>query len=300
MDREGPNSLPGYLAELMSRPGVGVARVGRALRRVTARVPSDPVLVFGNQKAGTSAIAGLLGLATDLSTCIDLPRANRRAMYGPLRRGEMTFNRFVQLNRESFAHRIIKEPNLTPFMDDVRGRFPRARSVFIVRDPRDNIRSILNRLDLPGHLEELDPATLAATPGSWPLVLDGRWLGLDGATWIEQLADRWTLMVDAWRRHRADMVLVRYEDFMADRQTVIERLADQLGLPVRHDIAGDVDRSFQPRGDRDVDPLAFFGSRNLDRITRRCRGGMTELGYGADPGRAAEAAGAGHRGRTMQ
>lgn len=259
-----------------------VSRLARVARRATARVPDAPVFVVGNQKSGTSAVAGLLGLATDRSACIDLPRANRRGMYLPLHRGELGLDRFIALNRESFAHPIVKEPNLTPFLGPLLERFPRSPVVFVVRDPRDNLRSILQRLDLPGDAEDLPADRIAATPGSWPLVLDGRWLGISGDTVIEQLAGRWAHLLDVWRSSRDRVGLLRYEDFMRDRRGCIESLADRLGLPVRRDISGEVDRPFQPRGDASVGWRAFFGQRNLARINTRCRDGMEELEYDPD------------------
>jgi hypothetical protein len=256
-----------------------VRRCRRVVRRWTARIPDAPVFVLGNQKSGTSAIASLLGLATGLDARIDLPRANRRRMYPAITRGELGFDRFIRLNRESFAHGIVKEPNLTPLLEPLLARFPRSPVVFVVRDPRANLRSILQRLGLPCDIEDLSDERIVATPGSWPLVLDGRWLGIDGETVIDQLAGRWMLLLETFRRHRDRVVLLRYEDFMIDRREATEALAGRLGLPVRHDVSAEVDRAFQPRGDASVSWRTFFGDRNLTRINDRCRAGMVELGY---------------------
>ncbi len=262
-----------------THPGRLVRRCGRLLRRLTARIPDAPVFVLGNQKSGTSAVASLLGLAAGLDARIDLPRANRRRMYAAIQRGDLGFDRFIRLNRESFAHAIVKEPNLTPLLEPLLARFPRSSMVFVVRDPRENLRSILQRLELPGEIEDLSDPRIAATPGSWPLVLDGRWLGIEGRTVIEQLAGRWMLLLEAFQRHRDRVVLLRYEDFMIDRREAIETLAGRLGLAVRHDVSDHVDRAFQPRGDGSVPWRSFFGDRNLARILERCRVGMDELGY---------------------
>lgn len=258
------------------------ARLERVVRRALARIPEAPLFVVGNQKSGTSAIAGLLGLATGLPACIDLARANRRRTYPRLHHGEITLDRFIAMNRESFAHPIVKEPNLTPFLAVLLERFPRSRAVFVVRDPRDNIRSILQRLGLRGDAPDVPAELVASTPGSWPLVLDGRWMGIAGDTVIDQLAGRWSALVDVWRSCPDRVDLIRYEDFRSDRQASIEALALHLGLEIRYDVGGDVDRDFQPRGDATVDPREFFGDRNLHRIVARCRGGMGEFGYDPD------------------
>ena len=294
-ERSGRIGPAGSVGDLLRRPATALTRMRRVVRRATARVPRDPVIVLGNQKSGTSAIAGLLGLAADVPARIDIPRANKRGQWRPLAEGRLDFDGLVRGNREAFAHRIVKEPNLTLFADDVLRRFPAARLVFVVRDPRDNVRSILNRLGLPGDREELPAGTVAGLPDSWPLVVDGRWIGIDGDTYVDRLAGRWNRMVDTWRRHRERMILVRYEDFMVDRVAAIERLAESVGLPVRRDVSTDVDRRFQPPGDRGVRWLDFFGAANLERIEGRCREGMEELGYAASdrgPG-PADAGGAG-------
>lgn len=247
------------------------------------RVHERPVFVLGNQKSGTTAIGALLARMTGLDATLDLRRENRRPTYPLLVRGELSFDRFIAGNRWDFSRPIVKEPHLTLFRPELARVFPQARFAYVLRDPRDNIRSILNTVGIRGDLTHLDldptgPDMVRTTPG-WRLVLDGRWLGIEGEHYIEQLAGRWCRCVDVYRHHRSDTVLCRYEDFLADKVAALEALTRGLGCEVVHDVSSEVDTAFQPPGDRDVAWKHFFGARNLSRIERMCGDRMTELEY---------------------
>jgi hypothetical protein len=196
-----------------------------------------------------------------------------------LHSGDLSFPDFVRANKLDFSRDIVKEPSLTFLYEPLRSRFPDARFVMIVRDPRANIRSILNRLSLPGDMEDVRAPDLDGVSPEWQKVLDSRWLGVEGATYIDQLAGRWCLAADAYLQHRGEMLLIRYEDFEADKPGTIAQLAKTLGLPARHDVGAQADRQFQPRGNRSVSWREFFGARNLDRIERICGEQMEMLGY---------------------
>jgi len=186
----------------------------------------------------------------------------------------------VRAYKPLFAADIIKEPALTLYLPSLLEIWPRGQWVFLIRDPRDNIRSILNRLQLPGNLTDLGSSQWDDLPtDQWRLIFDGRLLGTRGANYIETLANRWNLTVKIYREHRERIHLLRYEDFLADKAGTIQRLAGQLGLAVRHDIRASVDIQFQPKGDRSVSWGDFFGADNLGRIERICADGMKELGY---------------------
>jgi hypothetical protein len=240
----------------------------------------NPTAVFGlgNQKSGTTAIVALLARHTNSSVTLDLPD-----IAGPvkirMKTGEISFQSFVRRNASYLSRDIIKEPNLTFFYDDLKRAFPQARYLMIVRDPRQNIRSILNRLQLPGDLDGLDEQWMAKVHPNWRADIDGKWLGLAGANYIEVLAARWNRSADVYLNHREEMLLVRYEDFNAAKAAVIADLARKLDLPARRDISAEVDRQYQPRGDRVVPLDTFFGSRNLARILESCRERMGEFGY---------------------
>ena len=131
-------------------------------------------------------------------------------------------------------------------------------------------------------------------PG-WELVLDGRWLGIEGDHWVEQLAGRWVHCANVYRASPESFVLCRYEDFVADKLGELRRLATAVGQEVVADVSAELDVAFQPSGDRNVGWLEFFGEENLARIERVCGETRAALGYppalppGSPPGSPAPA-----------
>lgn len=256
----------------------------RMMRKMVSVVRGEPeinpapLIVLGNQKSGTSAIAHLLADYAGLSKTIDIPE-----LWWPtlarLLRGEMHLADLARRYPHRFAAQLIKEPNLTFFYDDVKTVHPMASFVFVVRDPRDNIRSLLNRLSLPGNLTAYSIAEHRLEP-AWAVIFDAPLWGWDEVQhYIDVLAIRWNRAVDVYREHADEMVLVRYEAFIADKMGTIEHLAERLGLPRMSDITDRLDIPYQPRGERDVPWEAFFGRENLARIERLCRERMEALGY---------------------
>jgi hypothetical protein len=258
----------------------GLREVGWSARGAFARPHPSPVFVLGNQKSGTSAIAALLGLSTGLSTAVDLRREMQRQTWLRVRRGELSFDALVRRNALDFSRAIVKELNLTFFYSEVLRRSPAARFAFVLRDPRDNVASILDRLRIPGNLEELSAEHCAGIDPGSELVLDSRWLGIDpGDHYVDRLAARWNACADVYLSRPAELVLVRYEDFLADKVGEIERLAARPGLEGGRDIRHRVDDPFQPAGHRSSDWRTFFGEENLLRIERICAERMRALDY---------------------
>jgi hypothetical protein len=250
-----------------------------ALRKPFCRVSERPIIILGNQKSGTTAIAALLARMTGTSVTLDLTLEVLRPSWEKLRSGSLSFSRFIDRNKLSFSRKIIKEPGLTLFFDELVGQFPDARFVFIVRDPRDNIRSILDRLHIPGNVPRLEPGHWAEIPHVWQPVLDGRWLELHGENFIDMLALRWNLLADTYLNNPEKMHLVRYEDFRSSKVAVIADLAETLGLERFYDIGNLVDKPFQPPGNAGVAWETYFGSENLERINHTCRTRMDRFGY---------------------
>ena len=262
------------------------SEVGRRFRFAQHRVRSSraslhekPIFVLGNQKSGTSAIAGLLGRACGLTASLDMRLEGTRPLFHRVVAGAVPFERYMRVNRWEFSHAIVKEPNLTLLHPQIVAAFPDSPVVFVVRDPRDNIRSVLNRLAIPGDLARLEERHRAEVNAGWALVLDGHWLGLEGEHYIEQLAARWVHCARVYLENVQRMHLCRYEDFMADKLEALRALARPLGLAMVNDVRDELDRPFQPSGDRSVDPADFFGVENLARIESICEREMSALGY---------------------
>ena len=258
-------------------------RLKTSLLTLGASVHPHPLFIMGNQKSGTTAIAALLAELSGLPVTLDLKKEMKEPSIDRVKSGRLSFEQFVHSNRLDFSRDIIKEPSLTLFYDEIAAMFPQSRFVMVVRDPRENIRSILQRLDIAGNLSNVSSDAIQRMPRAWQLVLDGRWLGLTGHNYIEMLALRWNLTTELYLRHEDRTTLCRFEDFLADKVGEIKRLAGVLDLAERADISSKVDIQFQPAGDRSVKWHAFFGAENLRRIEAICDPGMSRFSYHASP-----------------
>jgi hypothetical protein len=254
-------------------------RMTAGVRTLGVRVHPSPIIMLGNQKSGTTAIAALLSEMTGTPATLDLKKEMKEPVIDRIKSGSLTMAEFVELNKLDFSRSIIKEPSLSAFYEELAGYFPRATFVMVIRDPRDNIRSILNRLRIPGNLERLADNQMGEVTRAWELIIDGRWLGLDGGNYIEMLAQRWNFVTDSYLDNKDSIHLVRYEDFVANKLGVLESLARMVGLEPRHDVSHRVDVQFQPAGDKSVRWDDFFGPANLAAIERICGSRMAEIGY---------------------
>lgn len=251
--------------------------VGRRLERALYRVNPEPIIVLGNQKSGTSAIAHLLADSCDLSKTVDIPELWPPAIVRILK-GQDSLAALAERHPRRFSRDLIKEPHLTFVVPQVTALWPRARCVFVVRDPRANIRSILNRLRVPGDLTDFDVDD-SGIPEAWKPIFDPEIWGTDHRHYIGVLADRWRLAVLAFLRQRDKMVSVRYEDFIAAKAQVIESLAGEVGLTAVRDISSSVDAQYQPRGDHSVSLQTFFGVDHLRMIDEICHEEMRIFDY---------------------
>ena len=264
--------------------------LGRELRDIGYRamngfsqVNPRPLFVLGNQKSGTTAIAALLAEATGRSVTLDLAREVWNPTFHKIPSGGFSFDDFVARNRWGFSREIVKEPNLTLFYPELVRTFPEATFLFVLRDPRDNLRSLLNRLNLPGDLETLPEAAWStdnplSTPG-WGVVFDAHWRGISGEHYIDHLAHRWRFCVEVYLANAERMQLCRYEDFAADKAGKIVAIAETLGYPIVGDVSGRLDYPFQPGGDKSSVWAEFFGLENQARIEAICAEGMREMNY---------------------
>ncbi|MGB7242269.1 MAG: hypothetical protein WBC93_09310 [Sulfitobacter sp.] len=248
------------------------------IKSVFSKPTRAPVIIFGVQKSGTSAISGLLGEATALRTQIDFQGAWEPFMTD-LVLGRTEIADFVNKNAWAFSAKIIKEPCLTFVAPQVMAHFPNGQAVFVVREPARNIQSILNRLRLSGQDTTLDANQGAALNDTWRSILTGQDMGLQGLNTIEVLARRWQRAAEIYYADSDQYILVRYEDFLAGKVTEIGHLAKSLNIPVKHDIHHLVDVAFQPAARNRVGPLAFFGQKNLSLIHEICGPAAAKLGY---------------------
>ncbi|HUJ04028.1 MAG TPA: hypothetical protein VLW75_10345 [Rhizomicrobium sp.] len=249
----------------------------RALALVSRPNPA-PLFVFGNQKSGTTAIAGLLAAATGQRLVSDFAGA-KEPYIGKLLREETAISDYVRRNAWAFSLPVVKDPSLTFVAPQLMEYFGQARAAFVVRDPWANIRSILVRLELRGDTDRLVRTGTRRINRTWQCILAGSDLGLAERHFVSVLARRWTLAAQLSATPGCEVV--RYEDFNAAKTATIESLAGRLGLAAIHDITSIADKPFQPSGDDGSDLAQFFGPANLKRISGICGPLAAKLGYAA-------------------
>ena len=266
-------TLPGKLASLLEPAW---ARLYAQMAPPLDLDAIEPILILGNQKTGSTAIARLLAHYAQLSMAVDVPPAWKKEPQ--LVTGAQSVSSFVQEARYYFRRALVKENVLTLVTHALLKALPRARGVFVVRHPAHNIRSILDRLALPGR--PLPFNAIDVSSPVWQRVVDSRWLGLRAQNDIASLAERWNHITSIYLQHRNRLHLIRYEDFAADKVGAIRRLAGHLALPDRQEIHSLIDVSFQPPGaHRSVQLSQFFTEEALQLINDRCAAGMQALGY---------------------
>lgn len=246
-----------------------------------ARVHPNPIFIVGNQKTGSTAIAALLAKACRMPVMLDLFCRVPYPAERQLLEKTLSFPQFVQANPWLFSKPLIKEPGLIFHLEGLLSRFPDSKIVFLLRDPRDNIRSILNRLRLPGNQSDLTEQQVQTLPSQfWKMAVEGSVFQTRGRNYIETLALRWRRSVEFYERYADGLLLLKYEDFMKDKSDTIYTLARQAGLQVTADIGLQVDVQYQPRGDHSVPWSEFFGRNNLAMIESICKEQMETYGYG--------------------
>ncbi|MCS3658419.1 sulfotransferase family protein [Salinibacter ruber] len=239
-----------------------------------------PILILGNQKTGSTAIAQLLAALGNLHIHPNIHALQAADTHLP--NAPEAVASFIQRSRYYFRADVVKENELTPATGALLTVLPNARPVYVVRHPVQNIRSILDRVQLPGDPQRFD--ALSLPDSGWSPILTSRPLGIEAGDHITALARRWSHMTALYLRHRTQLHLVRYEDFVADKLETIQRLASRLGIETRKDIRPLLDVSFQPSGaHRSTPPEDFFSSEALAIIHRECAEGMAQLDYDPIP-----------------
>jgi hypothetical protein len=136
---------------------------------------------------------------------------------------------------------------------------------------------------VPGNLENLEERFYPKNEKDHKIVksiVDPNIWGGKQENYVGVLAHKWNMATDIFLRHQDRVLLAKYEDFLVDKCSYIEQLAQQLDIPKINDIADKVDIQYQPRGkDRGVPWKDFFGLENLNRIEKICGNHMKKFGY---------------------
>lgn len=264
-----------WLRDILGLPSSRL--IGERLRARSATPHPSPLFLFGNQKAGGTAIAGLLAAAAGLRATLDL-EGTTAPHFARLMRGRTTLEDFIAKNAWSFSAPIIKDGNLTFVAEPLMTYFGVARAIFIVRNPYDNIRSILDRLKLPGDLAHVDAHRIRAN-ATWRGILSGEDLGFAPDHYVSILARRWQRAAEICEAGGEAFVRIRYEDFLTDKRGEISRLARAFDLETPNGIGALVERDFQRRGNPATEPREFFGAENFRRIADICGESAARFGY---------------------
>jgi len=246
------------------------------------------VIVLGHQKGGTTAIASLLGKISDNEVSIDplyQVDQGKAEIVAKLVNNPKSIESLCLRYPSLFTKPIVKDPDLIYIYQAVKGCYENARFLFVVRDPRDTIRSICNRLALTGDDLNHVPTLNKLLNGNhhWELVLSGQLPKHEKrgqySSLVGNLAYRWNLASKMYLEFSSEMTLLRYEDFLEDKEKIIGATANKLGLESTKSIADFIDVQYQPKGNTDADLQQFFGQENLELIEDICNDYMCEFGY---------------------
>jgi len=244
---------------------------------VATVVYTKPIIVLGNQKSGTTAIASLLADYGQLSKTLDIPELWEKD--SEIHLGKLSLSSFVKVTSHRFSSQLVKEPLLTFFFEELAQIFPNSGYLFIIRHPAENIRSILDRLGIPGNLKHVDTKDYTDNR-TWMCVIDGSTLNIKYRHYISRLAMRWVIASEIYLKNKENMFLVRYEDFVQDKYESIQGIARKLRIKRKHNIDGLMNIQYQPKGvNSGMSWTEFYGEKNLSAIKQICEPYMKYFGY---------------------
>ncbi|MBN2662816.1 MAG: sulfotransferase, partial [Bacteroidales bacterium] len=162
--------------------------------------------------------------------------------------------------------------------EHIKKKYPDSTYVFIFRDPRDNIRSILNRLKLKGDLDNLNIDKLDIID-PWKEILKSKNVGVKTNHYIKNLSHRWNIAFNNCYNNDKNIIIVKYEDFLKNKVGFIKDLCDKTKLKYKTDITNFTEIQYQPKGDGNASWVNFFGEANLRNINTICSDGIKHLEY---------------------
>lgn len=237
----------------------------------------SPIIIYGNQKSGTSAIASLLGIATQKNFQIDF--FYKIGLYEKkMLSKEADMKNCIERFPLYFSKNIIKEPELVLFLNQLENIFLSGKFIHIVRNPFDNIKSILNRLDIsPEQAEKISKLSSNIDPYAplWDLIM----FNSEGRNLFEMLIDKWVFTSMQTRcLKKVSPNVIKYEDFISNKLKFINDLCITLNLEVKKDISPFLDVSFQRKG-TNVARENFFQPHHIDLIYKKCGSEMLRYDY---------------------
>jgi hypothetical protein len=198
--------------------------------RFSGRRPASPFYVVSHERSGTHFMINTL-----LRNAVLHPGFHDTGEWvGPYASGESSQFEHIDMLRARWEHitagaSIIKTHSDRDLFDY---RYPRAKVVYVLRDPRDTMVSFYRYLNDPPNktfrwLAEHKYASLSEFLRR-PLTSFLRWSYSRGGT-SRNVAERWANHVKGWLG-TDDTVVVRYEELKTDFRGVLGRVSEFLDL----------------------------------------------------------------------
>lgn len=228
------------------------------LRNKFSSPNKNPILILGFPKSGTSAITGLLSRRTGLKATIDT-----KYLWEPylteLLNNRLDFKKHIKKHSYPFSKSIIKEPNLVFLVDELLNYYKNPKVVIIKRDKAENIKSILDRLKIPGDLKK-NPK---------PEIINKNWRSLllnEDRHYIESLSYKFDISTSNLEKFKhLNPIYVNYKEFKQNKILTIDKITNSLDLKVKNDVSDIVNKPFQPKSQNHKSIEDFFGD-NLKYI----------------------------------
>jgi len=169
------------------------------------------LLIIGCERSGTTVVAKLISQGSKLSLLNDPPESwytypliNLVGIRG------FSLNLIYRI----WKFKIVKVPGFATILPELRRIHPKPfKIVYMVRDPRDNFSAIKERLaqDLNG------------------LYLNVHFLNIKGKNVCENISYRWDAYLNLAQKYsnrfKDDILFVKYEDFLKDKEGVLKQIA---------------------------------------------------------------------------
>lgn len=265
-------------------------------------MPASRVLGVGPMKSGSTVMMQALGAATQLSVGFDCDGLTSGTLVSRASRRLVPLELILDVcHGELFHAELVKDPWLTSVARRLAEAWPPLsghggplKLYFMVRSPTDCTRSFLERLNLTTQVASPADQHFSWNAGRFPhhftagmqRYLDVADEGLEFTGYVDAAVQRWVLFVDEYLRCPSRFVLVRYEDFVKDPVSEVQRLVHFLGLSEfwtrfsAERVREAASMQYQVRGQaRDKDPETIFGRPMLKRIWAAVGARARLLGY---------------------
>ena len=239
------------------------------------------IIVLGNQKSGSSAIANLIAEYSDISRTIDIPEFIQ--YQSKIIKGEKNFSSFIKKYPYRFSKYLLKDNHFSFYINDVEQCFPDSYILFVMRHPLDNIRSILDRVNMSGTdiIQSFNYIENKIEP-NWKPILSNEFLPQISNKLLlyEGLAIRWKVAAQLYLKSKNKAQLVKYEEFDKNKMKTIQNICNLLNLKEKRDITPKLDYNFQQKGkNRNKNIIEFFDKEIIEKVEALCEEEMRELGY---------------------